>query len=97
MLPLVPSLDWVLMAKHRHNAVSREVASKSEAQIERETAHKWAERAEVCYDRYRTTGRKSWQQRAESYRHEALEHAALVGDGGKLVGVLERRLAKWRT
>lgn len=59
----------------------REVTSKSEAAIERETAMKWAARALACQKRYDETGALRWLLRAESYRHEAIEHAALAGTG----------------
>ena len=72
----------------RYSADS-EVASKSEAVLERETAKKWAARALACY-------RRGWLLRAESYRHEALEHAALAGDHGKLVGELQSQIDRVR-
>ena len=72
----------------------REVTRKSEAQIERETALKWAARAEACFSRAAKTNNQAWRQRGLSYYHEALEHAALVHDGGVLVGVLDRRLSR---
>lgn len=66
-------------------AAALEVAQKSDRQIERETALKWADRAVACYHRCAaaTTARERerWLLRAESYRHEALEHAALAGGG----------------
>lgn len=82
---------------NRYLAADREVGSKSDRVIQRETAERYAARAIVCYRRHRRTGRVSWLLRAEDFRHEALEHAALVGDGGKLVGRVEERIKKERS
>jgi hypothetical protein len=79
----------------RLRAARQEVAKKSDRQIELETAQKWAARALACFERAaKTSGAAAveWKRRAEDYRHEALEHAALMQDGGKTVGVLEREL-----
>lgn len=67
------------MAALRYAAALREVSSKSEAAIEHETALKWAARALACRRRYAETGAVKWLLRAESYRHEAIEHGALAG------------------
>lgn len=80
------------MPRHRYSEADREVGKKSEEALERETAEKWASRALACYHRYVEGHGLSWYLRGESYRHEALEHAALAGDGGKLVGKLTRRI-----
>lgn len=83
------------MKNTRYDA-AREVASKSDATIERETASKWAARTLACYAR--STAAKTvheqlkWRERAKGYRDEALEHAALVGDGGKTVKKIQRKL-----
>lgn len=76
-----------MTARHR-----REVVRKSDARLQRETALKWSSRAQQCWAEYLATGKMSWRDRAFDYRHEAIEHAALVGDGGKLVGEVERKL-----
>ena len=76
---------------HRYSA-DREVREKSADKIERETARRWAARATACYARSRGEGGVRWLLRAEDYRHEALEHAALAEDGGCLVGEIEREL-----
>jgi hypothetical protein len=73
----------------------KEVAAKSDKTIERETAKKWTARAAACYERAaETTGaaRTKWLLRADDYKHEALEHGALVGDRGRTVGKIEREL-----
>lgn len=77
-------------------AARREVLSKSEADIERETALKWASRALACYALFEETRAPKWLLRAEDYRHEALEHAATAGDGGRLVGQVQSRLDEVR-
>lgn len=77
-------------------SADREVSSKSEAMIERETSLKWEARCLACLRRYKAGDGLDWLLRAENARSEALEHAALVGDGGKLVGQVERRLAQVR-
>jgi len=53
---------------------------KSDALIQRETARKWAARSIVCYRVFETHGDVEWLTRAESYRHEAIEHAAFADD-----------------
>jgi len=70
-----------------------EVNTKSDEVINRETAKKWAARALACYgNAKKTTGaaRQEWLLRAADYSHEALEHGALIGDGGRTVGALEK-------
>ena len=57
-----------------------EMLSKGEGQIQRETAHKWAARAVACYRIYAKTRQVYWALRAEEYRHEAIEHAAVAED-----------------
>lgn len=70
----------------------REVARKSDAAIELETALKWAGRAVACRERYARTGRAAWLLRARDYAHEALEHAALVGDYGRTAAEVQRKI-----
>lgn len=60
----------------------------TDAQVQRETALTWARRA----IRYRKRAEREygaaqceWWRRFDDARHEALEHAALVGDRGKMV------------
>ena len=80
------------MNRTRYSTAIREVHAKSDATIERETAQKWLARAVACC-RERTTAsgaaREEWSRRAWEYRAEALEHAALVGDGGRTVAAIE--------
>lgn len=70
----------VHMGRKTRYSADREVASKSESTIERETALKWLARMTACLRRHRKTKRVSWLLRAKGYRDEALEHAALAGN-----------------
>ena len=83
------------MPTHRYDA-HREIRAKSDRAIERETALKWAARADACYQQHRETGLTRWLIRAEDYAREALEHGAQVGDRGNLVGELQARLDRAR-
>lgn len=75
----------------RYNA-DREVAEKSDAEIEREIALKHAARSIACRKQYVNTGKAEWLIRAERWRDEALEHAAMVGDYGKFVAGMQKVL-----
>lgn len=59
----------------------------SDPAIELETAQTWAARAIAAYE-------QGDEARAEEYGHEALEHAALVKDGGSTAGKIETDLRK---
>ncbi len=59
-----------------------DLATKTLAEINRETAMLWGARALVALARYRETGNANWLRDATEYRHEAVEHAALSGDDG---------------
>jgi hypothetical protein len=87
------------MSSRRLTSALREIRSKSQARINLDTANTWAARAIA----YRTEARRAERElgRAsakaceawkgfDDARHEALEHASLVGDGGKTVGRIER-------
>jgi hypothetical protein len=78
----------------------KEVQTKSEKQIERETASKWASRAMAVFilaakesDPKERCRLLDW---GDDLKHEALEHAALAEDEGKLVGTVERAMKKYR-
>jgi len=83
------------MSRTRFNAVA-EVETKSDAKIERETAFKWAARAEACFTKaakaWTPKQKTDWITRGQRFMDEALEHAAQVENEGKLVGQIERRL-----
>jgi len=59
----------------------RELTQKSAAQIEGETAYKWAARAAAAYQYYISTGDVRWRLNASKYHDEACEHASLAHDG----------------
>lgn len=56
-----------------------EISTKGRETIEFETAMKWAARAMACYIAFRSTGEARTLLDAEDYRHEAIEHGAMVG------------------
>lgn len=70
----------------------KEVRTKSDTDIDRETAHKWAGRAVAAFRIASETGDPTMILRAYDYEHEALEHASLVGDYGKLVGQIQKQI-----
>ena len=59
-----------------------ELAQKTRAQIEEETATKWAARAAAAHERYQQTGNVQWLRDFEDYLHEAIEHAAFADETG---------------
>lgn len=69
-----------------------ELNQKSYRDIQSETAAKWGARAAVSYQNVinAVAGNKLlfWTV-AEEFNHEAIEHAALVEDGGELVGEIQ--------
>ena len=73
------------MALDLENGI-KEVLEKSEAQIERESAWKWAEKAAACFkisEASTTIAEKlSWLVRGFDNRHESQEHSALGEDEG---------------
>lgn len=80
------------MARHRLPNQLREVRTQSDAQVECSTAEKWAGRAVACYRMYASSGKVTWLIRADRYREEALEHAAVVGDCGKTVMAIQKEI-----
>jgi hypothetical protein len=66
----------------------KEIAAKEMLQIERDTALTWGARAAASYDNARVVedihGRLQCFWEAETYRAEALEHAAMTEDVGFL-------------
>ncbi len=77
-----------------------EVRGKSVEQINAETAWTWGSRAAACYqlasEASNEAEKDKWLMLADDYRHESLEHAALVEDEGKLVGEVSRALNPFR-
>lgn len=83
-----------MSSRHTHRRRRSDVASKSAAQIERETASKWADRAIDCFAKFEATGDAKWLVRGEDMKHEAVEHAATVGDYGKTAGRIQRMIER---
>lgn len=77
-----------------------EVMSKSESQIEHESAIKWASRAAACYELAKTSTdlklRIRWLMRAEDMRHEAIEHGALAKDHCDTLTMVEESLKPYK-
>ena len=78
-------------------AALTEVQDKTEEEIETETAFKWASRAIACFQLHKETKLIKWLLVAEDYRHEAIEHAALVKDDGKIYKQVTKEIDKYRT
>lgn len=74
-----------------------EVTQKTEQQVEEETAYKWASRAIACYLLYRRTAKVDWLLQGDSYRHEAIEHAALVKDEGQVLRIVMQKMEQYRS
>lgn len=66
-----------------------ELKTKSIMDIQKETAYKWASRSIASY-------KLGNNKDAEEYRHEALEHAALVDDSGGLLKEISSEINKFR-
>lgn len=58
-----------------------ELLEKSRAEIEHETAERWAARAIAAYDLFIETKNLFWLGQAVEYDHEAIEHAGEAGAG----------------
>lgn len=71
-----------------------EVLTKTDADLELETAVKWAGRSIACYKLFDSTNDMKWLLRAESYYQEALEHAALVRDEGESLREVEAAMTE---
>jgi len=78
----------------------KELKEKSYLEIQKDTAWTWASRAAVSYelaiDEKDIHRKVSIFQVAEEYHHEAIEHAALYEDGGKLLSKVDRELESYR-
>lgn len=69
------------MSPEDHQRFTRavpELRAKSITVIQTETAATWHDRAGAAYLLYIAYGQLQWLLDAEEYRHEAIEHAALV-------------------
>lgn len=78
----------------------REITTKTEEQIEQETAITWAARAVACYQLVlRSVDRRQQTllfSQADDFKHEALEHASLAGDRGQLLNQLATAIEESR-
>lgn len=72
----------------------KEVQEKDEDKIESETAYKWASRSIASYMMYEKTGELKWLIAAEDRRHEALEHASMIEDDGKILSEIRAEIDK---
>lgn len=83
-----------LSAKMDVEKALKEVQEKTTKEINESTAYTWGSRAAACYklaaEQSDERKRDQWLLRAEDFKHEALEHAALVEDGGRLVGEIQK-------
>jgi len=68
-----------------------ELRVKTSAQIEKETAYKWAARAAAAYSFYIDNGDARWRLDASKYHDEACEHASLADATGECL----REVRKW--
>lgn len=76
----------------------KDITEKSLADIQKETAWTWASRAAACYEKLAKTGDWKWKTDAEEYRHEAVEHAALIGDSHPhVLEEIHKSLEKYRS
>jgi uncharacterized protein YyaL (SSP411 family) len=70
-----------------HLAAARaELAVKTKAKIDADTADVWGARAVAAMELYRATGNVAWYGQAVEYRHEAIEHAS-GGPAGTLESI----------
>lgn len=81
-------------------AAMAELRTKDDNQLEAETALKWGARAIASYTLAVQAGDKSAQTlrftQGDDFRHEAFEHSAQAGDGGKLLRYLTNEIEKAR-
>lgn len=71
-----------------------EVTTKSESQIQIETAYKWASRAIICYRLFVESSDLKLFAQAVDYHHEAIEHAASAEDDCRTLRRIEAVLSK---
>ncbi len=74
----------------------KDIRTKSQATLDRESAHKWALLAVEAYREFKAGGKLKSFGEAEVLRHEALEHASGAEDGGKLGRELKAKIDKHR-
>lgn len=85
-----------MIPRARIDEARGELAVKTEAQIEYETAQAWGARAVAAFEIALSARDVGALLLGESLYHEALEHAALVDDGGHTAAVLTADVAPAR-
>jgi hypothetical protein len=82
------------------NSSIDELQSKSELDIERDTAMRWGSRSAGAYVLAELSDdpedRERWLLAAERYRHESIHHAVLVDDEPNLVKQICVKLEEYR-
>jgi hypothetical protein len=82
------------------NSAVQDMLTKSEEDIQKEAGNTWAARACACYllagKAYSPKERLRWLLRAEDNRHEAIEHSALVEDGGVFTNAIQKEIEPYR-
>lgn len=66
----------------------------SDEDLEKDTAVKWAARSIACCVAFAKSKDRKWLVRANDYKHEALEHAALVKDKGATVNEVQTEIER---
>jgi hypothetical protein len=85
-------MDWDKYLK----AAKDELATKTYFEIEKDTAFKWAARAIESYKKAEPSGDLELFLNAEEYRHEAIEHAAMVNDNFETLKEIEIKIEEHR-
>jgi hypothetical protein len=83
-----------MISREEIEEARRELLSKSKAQIEEETAVKWAARAIAAYSIFAESGDLEVFADATEYHHEALEHASDTPILGDLLAALNKAKSK---
>jgi hypothetical protein len=82
-------------------AAEKELSEKSYTDIQSETTWKWASRAAVAYlasvDSEAPGEKLAWYLQGTEYAHEAIEHAALIEDKGKVLSEVQTEIEPYAT
>lgn len=73
----------------------RELQTKARAEIEGETAYRWAARAIAAYENYARTSDLQWLRDCAHYFDEACEHAALADASGAALRAVRQWVAQY--
>jgi hypothetical protein len=78
-----------------------ELSKKTYHDIQKETAYKWGSRAIACFinagHELNLIKKFGLIQLGEEYRHESIEHAALVEDAGKTLAFVQAEMEHYRS